>query len=164
MRPILHLCILLSLSMLHAGDGFRVLRKEPIPNRLLRQGDALLIRDDTYVGVRIDLNTRHLERVCTKILSSEQTNWPNHAGSQAYQFALQATEPLRQQGGKHTLQIDWLITTNGTGIVELRTADQCQTLRDLPAAYLHQNLILILKDQFGLSISEATQILASSQP
>jgi len=139
-----------------AGEEVVVLRSAPVPNRLLRQGDALLIRNGELFGVRIDLNTRHLRKVRSKILQSEQQNWPDHPGSLQYRNALiTITDTLLKQNGKVTFRIDWFLKPDGSGIVTVGNETGHQKLETLPADYLKDNLLLILQDRFDLTAEEA---------
>ena len=129
-----------------------VLKTAPVPNRLLRQGDAVYFRDGETLGVRIVLNTRHLDRVKEKILESEKKNWPDHPDSSRYCAALtQACQQALTAGsGKIPFTIEWRVDPNETGTVHLKWRQGTQTLRGLSADYLKQNFALILEDRFGI--------------
>ena len=145
---------------LRAGEQARVLRGAPVPNRLLRQGDALMIRKGNRFGVRIDLHTRHLRRVRDKILESETLNWPDHPGSRRYRKALASvTDPLLKQKGKVAFRIDWLLHPDGTGTVTVGNDQERTRLDNLPPDYVKDNLLLILQDRFDLTPEEAEKEL-----
>ncbi len=152
-------CLVLSVWValfLRAGEEVEVLRKAPVPNSILRQGDALLIRERERFGGRIDLHTRHLARVRDRILKSEQTNWPRDPASQRYRQALEKiTDTLLAQKGKTPFRIDWFLHADGSGTVTLGNDDHRIRIDDLPPEYLRGNLLLILQDRFDLTSGQA---------
>lgn len=149
--------LLLLLSALGISRAETVLRQSPIPNRLLRQGEALLIEaDDTTRFVRIDLHTRHLDRIEAKIIESETRNWPDSPDSTAYIEALRRVcrEARAAQKGPIALRIDWTPDR-----VTLAQGESVTHLDTLSPEYLRENLVLILVDRFALTPDAARTLL-----
>jgi hypothetical protein len=138
-----------------------VLKTAPVPNRLLRQGDAILFTRDQDKGVRIELNTRHLNKVRKKIIESEKTHWPDSADSLAYQTALNTAcdEALKNGKGVLKFTIEWIRHPDGNGTVYITSEEDTQTLTELSPAYLEKNMIFILIDRFDLTQTEAKALL-----
>lgn len=149
------LLLLLCLGVVQAET---VIRTAPIPNRLLRQGDALLLESaDGTRFVRIDLHTRHLARVEAKIIESESQNWPGSPDSAAYIDALRTLcrqARATRTGGPVSLLIDW-----HPRHVTLTRGETTLHLSALSPDYLRENLILILIDRFNLSREDALHLL-----
>ena len=148
----LFLLFLAFFTLADAASEEVVLKTAPVPNRLLRQGDAVYFRDGETLGVRIVLNTRHLDRVKEKILESEKMNWPDHPDSSRYCTALTKAclEALTDGSGKIPFTIEWRVDPNETGTVHLKWRQGAQTLRGLSPDYLKRNFALILEDRFGI--------------
>lgn len=155
---VLFLTILTGLITVSAEEAI-VLRR-PIPNRLLKQGEARLTRDENGSRIRIDLNTRHLARVERKILAGEKQNWPESADSRRFQDALtQACRTAASAEGKVPFLIEWSFTPETTGSVRLKWTGGETILDDLDPAYIRENMILILMDQFSLKRANAEKTL-----
>lgn len=139
-----------------------VLQKVPLPNRMLRQGDALLIASGEGIGVRIALETRHLKKVEEKILASETENWPDSPDSQRYRASLQraCAAALAQSTGKIPFTIEWFVSPDSKGVVRLYFGDEILEIEDFPADYLQKNLAFIIADNFDMTFVEAEKWIA----
>lgn len=149
--------LLMVFSLLPVKGEETILQQVPVPNRMLRQGDALLIESGDGIGVRIDLHTRHLKKVEEKILEAETGNWPASPDSQRYLTLLRRACAEAQQlaEGKVAFSIEWWLTSPEKGHVRLRYAGRQADLADLSSAYLQKNLAYIIADHFDMSAGEA---------
>ncbi|MDF3128593.1 hypothetical protein P0Y35_05245 [Kiritimatiellaeota bacterium B1221] len=139
----------------------RVVQSAPIPNRILRQGDALLIQPEFGPRfIRIALTTKHLGKVENKIIAGEKQNWPDSKDSARYLKALRELCAQAVESGEKPviLTINW-----HPDRVELLYQDRSITLDDLSADYLQKNLRLILIDRFDLSSDEAEILLRNKE-
>lgn len=165
MKPRLYPLLLLSaLFLTHIKAEDTVLKTAPVPNRLLKQGEARLITRGDAIGVRIHLHTRHLETVRDRILATETANWPEHPASVRYREALSATTAamLESGNGKLRFQIEWFLRKDGSGYVRIGNETHHRELADLPINYLKRNLLLIMADRFDLTEKEAQALLTSN--
>lgn len=138
--------------------GEEVVRMEkPIPNRLLRQGELKVIQNGTNIELRIELKTRHLEKVRDKIIQAETENWPNSADSLQYLKAINATSKtaLHTGKGKINFRIIWILQGDEQGSIHLVTDTQKVVLPEFSPHYLKRNMALILADNFDFSEAEA---------
>lgn len=152
---LLTLTTLLSFLSLFGEEVVRM--EKPVPNRLLRQGEAQLIQNGSRVGVRIKLHTRHLTKVQEKIQQGEAANWPGSSESKRYLQNLNALcdEVLAASKGKVNFSIEWMLEADGSGKVKLQSSESKRVLSDLSPEYLKKNLALIMADNFDFSEAEA---------
>jgi len=148
-------CLWLYPFTIHAEDT--VVRTAAVPNRLLRQGEARLVRGPRFVAVQIKLHTRHLAKVRDAIAESESATWPDSPDSARYLHALDTScaQALRAHSGKIHFEIEWRLRANGTGRVRISGGDEDHVLDNLSPDYLKHNLALIMADRFDFSKAEA---------
>ncbi len=147
--------LLLLLAPLLPADT--ILRSAPIPNRLLRQGDALVLDTDNGARLlRIDLHTRHLARVEAKIVEAESLHWPESPHSAAFRAALRAAtvEALRDAEGPVAFRIDW-----SPDSVLISHGDRSIPVPGLSPDYIRENRILIAMDRFDIDRPTAEHLL-----
>ncbi len=137
--------------------GEQVIKSAPIPNRILKQGEALLIQPESGPRfMRIALATKHLGKVEQKIIAGEKENWPDSEDSAAYLKVLrQICNQAAVNGDKPVVfSIHW-----HPDRVEFIYQGQVYPVENLSTLYLEKNLQLILIDRFGLSTEEAETLL-----
>lgn len=154
---ILFVTVLLPFSFLWGEE--QVLRKTPVPNRFLRQGEVLLLRNGDQVEVRIDLHTKHLKKIQQKIQESEKVNWPDSPDSLLYIQNLNQTckDAIATGKGKVSFVIKWILNPDGSGRVSLITETDIIDLETLSQWYVKRNMVLILADNFDVTEAEALQ-------
>jgi hypothetical protein len=156
------LTVILILTSLGLSAQEQILLKQPIPNRILRQGEATLLQTRNRTRIRIELHTRHLTRIEAKIISSEQQNWPDSADSLRFQTALiEAFTAARTESEKKvSFLIQWTCTADQTGDVKLVWSGGERILEDLSPNYIRDNMQFILMDQFDLNRVQAEKFLS----
>jgi hypothetical protein len=135
-----------------------VVHRRPVPNRLLKQGEAQVIEVANGARfLRLDFDTKHLRRIEKAIRNAEQTNWPESADSTAYLEALNrmCETALQHADGPVSLVLEWRDEE-----VRLVQDDQEERL-PLASEYLRENRLLILMDRFGVSKEEAKELLTT---
>lgn len=151
---------LLLLNGLTVSAEQQTVLERPIPNRMLQQGVARLMQDKNGCRIQIDLNTRHLANVESKILSSETQNWPGSVDSRRFQAALEeACRSVGSTRGKVPFLIEWSFSPDTTGSVGLKWTGGETILDNLDPGYVRENMILILMDQFDLDRADAEKTL-----
>lgn len=144
-----------------AGAGTEdVLRRAPVPNALLRQGEVRLVVGEGRIVVGTYLHTRHLDRVLAKIVRSEAINWPDDPRAAAFVEALRAmAERAALAGsGPREMAIRFEDRAGVCCVVLARPGEERVLASD--ATYVRRNQELILADVFG---SEGAAALADLQ-
>ena len=154
MRLVLPFLCLLQMALFAEEQ---VIKRAPLPNRILKQGEALLIQPESGSRfMRIALSTKHLAKVESKIIEGEKRNWPNSADSAAYLKVLRdiCRQAIANGDKPVILTLNW-----HSDRVELIYQDKIYPVENLSAEYMEQNLSHILRDRFDLSPAQAKDLL-----
>ena len=155
----------LLLSLMLAGTAFgedAVLAAAKMPNRIIPQAEIRLIKRGEDVAVESIIQTRFPGKVHSKIVKSEQTNWPGHSDAAAYLAALE--EAFMKYKKDTVLTICFIAGPGGTR-VDFRFPP-APAWRSLPlsAAYVQKNQEYILADAFEYNAADIIQTLRKLNP
>ena len=153
--------LLLTLPL--CGDS--VLYRAKVPNTLFPQGEVQLVARGEEAVVRSVIRTRFPEKVLTKIVRSEQTNWPDHAETKIYIAALQELFACyAEHGTDEALTIDFTAGPGGTRVDLFYPAATLWRSLPLSRDYVCRNQEYIIADSFGKQAENVIAALEKLNP
>jgi len=139
-----------------------ILARAEVPNGIIPQAEIRLIERDSEMVVQSLIQTRFPEKVRSKIVKSEQANWPGHADVAAYITALEAAFARYEK--RSMLAIDFVSGPGGTRVdFSFPPAPVWRSL-PLSAAYVQRNQEHILADAFGKETEDVVHVLRKLNP